>query len=601
MSYHFVVSELQVLLLLSTLYSCISSHSYRMDEDEELQKVLALSLVTAREDEIRRKQLYSSVESINRQETNNLNQDRLSASNSMPDFMVTANIPKQPSSAQATSTIPRPRPQGKGGGLQLTLPGPPKVPPRPEPFEGPSVPPRPKPSPSHHPQSISPTPIAMKLPPPQSSVRNRPGAILHDDKRSSSMPPPSNRPQAEVLRGQPSASLTSSPQRQIVINHPPGNSSDLILLSPPSAQKNPFNFSLDHFDPLRQKQEHQMDPKPEVTPPSSLMPPTSMSRKVSEPNMSMNNPTYGMYLPSKPLVPPRPHSVSDQPVPPSFHASTLPKPSAVKPRTSDPGTSDLPPRPSKDLYSCYSSLPRIPKDNPDPTPSAAESSSELECFLQQRADASPSDEDAANLMDFNDGMENLSLESFDPLFSLSIKESSLSPVEETKAQEPMLETPTKTSASIQPEEELKNTEEAMLQDPFSVSDLTQALERKRQQHAEVMRKKLEEEEKEKAAEEKKMLEKEKMAKEENTQATHVHKRSLSKGSSFMVKGQVRIIICPLIILHVIIVCHFQQLAYEMLQVYHETADEEISSFCQMVARLVIKDFALFFLCIMLFI
>ena len=95
------------------------------DDDEALRKAKALSLITAREDELRRRQLYRSVEAIPQHVANEMAWEGLHASNSYPNLT--------DDSAKSTNTIVRPRPQGKlvnKGALNLPVSKPPPPCPR---------------------------------------------------------------------------------------------------------------------------------------------------------------------------------------------------------------------------------------------------------------------------------------------------------------------------------------------------------------------------------------------------------------------------------------------------------------------------------------
>ena len=95
------------------------------EDDESLRKAMALSLITAREDELRRRQLYRSVEAIPQHVANEMAWEGLHASSSYPNLT--------DDSAKSTNTIARPRPQGKlvnKGALNLPVSKPPPPCPR---------------------------------------------------------------------------------------------------------------------------------------------------------------------------------------------------------------------------------------------------------------------------------------------------------------------------------------------------------------------------------------------------------------------------------------------------------------------------------------
>ena len=77
------------------------------EDDEAIRKAKALSLITAREDELRRRQLYRSVEAIPQHVANEMAWQGLHASNSYP------NLTDDSAKSSTANAIARPRPQGK--------------------------------------------------------------------------------------------------------------------------------------------------------------------------------------------------------------------------------------------------------------------------------------------------------------------------------------------------------------------------------------------------------------------------------------------------------------------------------------------------------
>ena len=296
----------------------MSSHSILTEEDEEIEKVKALSLITAQEDELRRSQLYHSVETIPQHVANERTSVGLHASSSFP------NLTDDLTASSTANTIVRPRPQGKVVGsstlnLPVTKPKPaprsprkddnarhvPVVPPRPS--KAVVSPPSPRPS-SHHDDLLGRTGLtASGLPP-------RPSAG------------PNERTQASHAHQQKHTHTNHSTPPKADIDKP------LITLSP-SYLTNPDDFDVSSLDPLNRpcsssatssRTSFAADMDVPSNPPGGTSVPFSMSGTVAAPLFASSS-SFGM--PATPSYPPHGSSSSGTVVP--FYppcGSTVPKP-----------------------------------------------------------------------------------------------------------------------------------------------------------------------------------------------------------------------------------------------------------------------------------
>ena len=327
------------------------SHSILTEEDEEIEKVKALSLITAQEDELRRSQLYHSVETIPQHVANERTSLGLHASSSFP------NLTDDLTASSTANTIVRPRPQGKVVGsntfnLPVAKPRPaprsprkddsarrvPMVPPRPS--KAVVSPPSPQPS-SHHDDLLGRTGLTASGLPPRPSERTLAGHALQ---QKLTHPSHSTPPKADIDK-------------------------PLITLSP-SFLQNPDDFDVSSLDPLNRPcssdatsshTSFAADMDVPSNPPGGTSVPFSMSGTVAAPLFASSS-SFGMA--ATPSYPPHGSSGSGTVVtfyPPSGSTGSRPVVPSRPPRGS---TGSVPMAPPYTQHDSTSSGPMAPSYPP---------------------------------------------------------------------------------------------------------------------------------------------------------------------------------------------------------------------------------------------
>lgn len=574
-----------------------------VDEQVEIDRVIALSLITVKQDDLRRCQLYGSEETIPKTlmpAGDVSNEMGMRASSSNPNLCHIGNSSDDKKSQSAI--IARPRPQAtrtQSKDRASPIPGPPTavprttppvIPPRPDSFNWQST--RPDTSPKQQDQPIP------KMPPP----------------RPSNVPSQATRPQstamtAPVARSRPQAKATATTDS--------GSDRPLITLSPPAAKrKDPLDvtdFDIDSLDPLHEK--YKPAPSPLIT-----------SDKVISKSDVISNSLYqmGVRAPPSPVndvVPTGPgigrpqsqnHPISvammSQHQQPGTRTSLLGmQPFAKNDATAASGGNFARPAPSgADILSQL-----MPK--PVKSPKFPRHSPQNFTTAKDRDSLTQDGSGEFDLMDFTDDEdphEYLSLQSFDPLYAIKqIEEREAAeaveqaterldsgevnlqlfpnPLDRFQRKEtpnpfptvnaistqnilrrssiPSIEPPYKhyerlktgdiekgvkgeevKGEAVKGHQHIQSDESVELQDPFSVSDLTCALEHKRKKHSkdrEAREAQVKEEEKKKEqekAERSKLLRKKKSVETVEEEGLANPKR-MSRGSSYIAKGQVGLV------------------------------------------------------------